>query len=266
VTAKTIHAKAKKKYLRQVKPYVDGGSPFGHVIHGYCVAFGSKPETPGAFLSLAETRVAKPKKKSPPPNISPAYEGTVPARIALEAHRSNFLLMGTRQVVEWIDWVIAPAEIPEADNLVLFIRFPYAGRWYLGNVPSWHFPPPPWWREEFLDVPGQMRPAAWYALDRELLDGAIGWFVMEETACVRFLNSLSGIIRSGGEARPERLELPTFDPVGFGPREQADLRFARDRADYNYTLFRDGLALVTNPFRSSKQTIRVWSPKGGFEE
>ncbi|MGX7877193.1 hypothetical protein ACVDG5_035360 [Mesorhizobium sp. ORM6] len=71
-TAKTVAAQAKRKYARQVKPDANVGSPFGHIIHGYSVAFGSKPGTSGAFLSVAETRIPKPRKKAPPPASQPA--------------------------------------------------------------------------------------------------------------------------------------------------------------------------------------------------
>ena len=112
-TAKTVAAQASRKYARQVKPYVNAGSPFGHVVHGYPVAFGSKPGTTGAFLSLAETRIPKPKKKSPPaPAAQSPAGGGVSTPIALATHRSNFLLMGASQVVDWIDWIITPGELP----------------------------------------------------------------------------------------------------------------------------------------------------------
>jgi hypothetical protein len=242
---------------------VNVASPYGHVVHGYCVAFGSKPGTAGAFLSVAETRVSKPKKKhSLPPNIQPAPAGGVPAPIALVTHRSNFLLMGAWQIVDWIDWMIARREMPLDRNPMAFIRFPYAGRWYLGSALStWPVLLPPWWHEDFGESPNGIRRAAWSMLGRELFGGSIGWFVMEESACIRFLNILTGAIRGGGEDRPVRLELPSFDPVGFGIGEPRGAR----RPDYDYALFRDGLALVTDPFRSHKVEMRKWSPKGGFE-
>ncbi|MGI4813415.1 MAG: hypothetical protein ACRYG5_12905 [Janthinobacterium lividum] len=74
-TAKTIAAQAKRKYARQVKPYLNTGSPFGHVVHGYSVAFGSRPGTAGAFLSVAETRTSKPKKLAPSPLAAPIPAG-----------------------------------------------------------------------------------------------------------------------------------------------------------------------------------------------
>lgn len=38
-----------------------------------------------------------------------------------------------------------------------------------------------------------------------------------------------------------------------------------DGSDYNYAPFRDGLALVGDPFRPRKFETRRWSPKEGFE-
>ena len=98
----------------------------------------------------------------------------------------------------------------------------------------------------------------------ETLSFAVGWFVMEETACRAFLDSLTGIIRAGSEDRPERLGLPSFDPAGFSISEDSRGRRA-DGSDYNYALFRDGLALVGDPFRPRKFETRRWSPKEGFD-
>lgn len=265
-SAKVLKARAKKKYTNQVKPYVNTVSPYGHVIHGYCVAFGSKPETSGAFLSLAETRVSKPKTKETfPPNIQPASAGGVPTPIALATHRSNFFLMGAWQIVDWIDWMIAGREMPLDRSPVVFIRFQYAGRWYLGSALStWPVVLFSWWHEDFSESPNRIHHAAWSTLGRELFGGSIGWFVMEETACMRFLNILTGAIRGGSDDRPPKLELPSFDPVGFGIGEVGRVR-RPEFSDYNYVLFRDGLALVTGSFSSQKMEMRKWSPKEGLE-
>lgn len=264
-TAKTIAAQAKRKYGRQVKPYVNVGSPFGHVVHGYSVAFGSKPGTSGAFLSVAETRIPKPKKKAPPPPTSqpPAGSG-VTTPMALATHRSNFLLMGASPVVDWIDWINAVGEFPEESGPVTFVRFPYAGRWYLGNAFSiWPTLRPYWWHDELWDDPNWRRLAARDVIVRGLLGESVGWFLMEETACSAFLDSLTGMIRTGGGDRPERLDLPSFIPAGFGISEASRGRRA-DGSGYNYALFRDGLALVGDPFRPRKFETRRWSPNEGF--
>ncbi|MBX5086730.1 hypothetical protein HJB56_28815 [Rhizobium lentis] len=266
-TAKTVAAQARHKYTRQVKPYVDTRSPFGHVVHGYSVAFGSKPGTTGAFLSLAETRISKPKKKAPPPPADPIPAGRgVSTTIALATHRSNFLLMGASQIVDWVDWLTVPGEFPADSGPVTFVRLSYAGRWYLGSAfPIWPALFPRWWREEwFWDDPVWRHHVVGDLISRGLLGGSVGWFVMEETACTAFLNGLTGMIRSGGDGRPRRLELPTFEPVGFGIGESSGAPRA-DGSEYNYALFRDGLALLSDPLRLRKFELRRWSPKEGFQ-
>jgi hypothetical protein len=265
-TAKTIAAQAKRKYGRQVKPYVNVGSPYGHVVHGYSVAFGSRPGTSGAFLSVAETSIPKPKKKAPPPPMSqpPAGSG-VTTPMALATHRSNFLLMGASAIVDWIDWINAAGEFPEDPEPVTFVRFPYAGRWYLGNVRSiWPALRAYWWHDELWGDPLWRRLTMRDTVIRGFLGGSNGWFVMEETACQAFLDSLTGMIQAGALDRPARLDLPRFDPSGFGIGEDSRGRLA-DGSDYNYALFRDGLALVGDPFRPKKLELRRWSPKEGFQ-
>lgn len=60
-SAQSVHLQSKNKYLRQVKPYLAGTSPYGKVIHGYSIAFGSRPSVLGAFLSLSETKITRPR-------------------------------------------------------------------------------------------------------------------------------------------------------------------------------------------------------------
>ncbi|NKB79522.1 hypothetical protein HED49_15295 [Ochrobactrum daejeonense] len=185
--------------------------------------------------------------------------------MALATHRSNFLLMGMSPVVNWIDWINTAGEFPVESGPVTFVRFPYAGRWYLGNAFSiWPALRPYWWHDELWDDPNWRRLAIRDTIVRGLLGESVGWFVMEETACRAFLDSLTSMIRAGGDDRPERLDLPSFDPAGFGIREDSRGRRA-DGSDYNYALFRDGLALVGDPFRPRKFETRRWSPKEGFE-
>jgi len=110
-SAESVHRQSKSKYLRQVKPYLAAASRYGKVIHGYSIAFGSAPSTPGAFLSLSETKITKPKvTKGSPLSIlvsDTPRDMATPTSIALAAHRSNFFLMGADDVVDWIDWVRA---------------------------------------------------------------------------------------------------------------------------------------------------------------
>ncbi|WP_085044118.1 hypothetical protein [Ensifer aridi] len=185
--------------------------------------------------------------------------------MALATHRSNFLLMGASPVVDWIDWINAAGEFPEESGPVTFVRFSYARRWYLGSVFSiWPALPPYWWHDEPWDDPVWRRLAVSGVIAHGLLGESVGWFVMEETACRAFLDSLTGMIRARGDGRPERLDLPSFDPVGFGIGEASRRRRA-DGSEYNYALFRDGLALVGDPFRLRKFETRRWWPKEGLE-
>jgi hypothetical protein len=173
--------------------------------------------------------------------------------------------MGASQVVDWIDWIITPGELPADSGPVAFVRLPYAGRWYLGSAFTiWAALLPHWWHDGFWEDPVWRHHAVRDVVDRGFLGGSVGWFVMEETACTGFLNSLTGMIRTGGDGRPGRLDLPSFDPVGFGFGEGSRGRHV-DGSEYNYALFRDALALLGDPFRSRKLEIRRWSPKEGFQ-
>ncbi|MGI4813414.1 MAG: hypothetical protein ACRYG5_12910 [Janthinobacterium lividum] len=87
---------------------------------------------------------------------------------------------------------------------------------------------------------------------------------MEETACTEYLNSLTGMIRTDGNDRPRRFDLPSFEPVGFGLGGRSHDRRVHG-SEYNYALFRDGFALLDDPFRSRQVEIRTWSPKEGFK-
>lgn len=266
-TAKAVAVEAKRKYARQVKPYVNKGSPFGQVVHGYSVAFGSQPGTTGAFLSVAETLVPKPRKKPPSPSAEHAVRsGGVSTPMALATHRSNFILMGLMQVVDWIDGVARTGPLPPDAGPVAFVRLPYAGRWYLGSAFSiWPALLARWWHDGLWDDPVWRLHIVRDVISRGFLGESVGWFVMEETACRAFLNDLTGMIRSGGENLPERLVLPSFEPVGFGTGEGSLGRRADGEEFYNYALFRDGLALLGDPFRPRKLETRRWLPKEGFE-
>src|SRR5579872_52162 len=108
VTSAGTSRRAKDKYLRQVKPYLAVVFPHGTVIHGYSIAFASRPGSAGAFLHVAETQISKPRgKRRPPAQMDPvpgSAEAT-PTSLALSAHRSNFSLMNAPSVVQWIDWI-----------------------------------------------------------------------------------------------------------------------------------------------------------------
>ncbi|MFS3135388.1 hypothetical protein ACLRDC_08355 [Gluconacetobacter sacchari] len=265
-SAAKIANAAKRKYVKQVKPFVAKPSPFGEVIHGYSIAFGAKPTVAGSFLAVSETRISKPRKRTPPPGDpqrGAISEGT-PAPMALATHRSNFLLMGTPEVTNWIDWIRLPDSPAPERHDVPFLRFDYAGRTYL-TAPPWLFRPggPSWWIEDFFDHPEWWRLARRARLSPSHRPGSdFGWFAIEEKAGAEFLNALSNAIRDRGTALPATIRLPTVEPTGFAAGD----RIAGADADepYQYALFRDGLALLGEPFRGRPRDVVVWSPDGGM--
>ena len=267
-SAQSVHLQSKNKYLRQVKPYLAVTSPYGKIIHGYSIAFGSRPRAPGAFLSLSETKITKPrgKKGAPPPSQTGEItgEGSTPTSIALAAHRSNFFLMGGDDVVDWIDWVRTADRVPPEPTPIEFLRLQYAGRRYLVHASSlWWVDPAPDLLRELFDYQHQWRHTLRWP-PRRIVDRRpqLGWFAIEETAGTDFLKLLTSIIQNGGRSIPATLSLPGFAPVGFGLGGEGVGR-GRDDADYQYALFRDGLALLGDPNRGRLLGITTWSPKDG---
>ncbi|MGB3044002.1 MAG: hypothetical protein WBB98_12540 [Xanthobacteraceae bacterium] len=267
-SAAKIANAAKRKYVKQVKPFVAKPSPFGEIIHGYSIAFGSKPTVAGSFLAVSETRISKPRKRTPPPSVPQTgaiAEGT-PAPMALATHRSNFLLMGALEVTNWIDWIRLPDSPARERHDVPFLRFGYAGRTYLAAPPRLLRPGgPPWWIEDFFDHP------EWWRLARQARlspsrhpSSDFGWFAIEEKAGAKFLNALSNAIRDRGTGLPATMRLPTVEPAGFA-LSAGDRIFGADADEpYQYALFRDGLALLSEPFRGRPRDVVVWSPEGGI--
>jgi hypothetical protein len=261
-----IGGRAKRKYLRQVRPHIAKLSAHGTVIHGYSVAFGSRPGSPGAFLHIAETRIRQPrgKKLALPSSESTTAVQTVETSLVLASHRSNFTLMDAPYIVAWIDRIRGIAESPDDRASVEFFQIAYAGRSFLGCVNSlWPPGSSRLWLEELWD-----HPAWWlrfarreFPLQRDRNRFA-GWFVMEEQACKRFLDALSGMIRGDSERIPELLESPRFDPVGFEVSEGAVVIRGPD-SGYAYALFRDGLALLGTPPRRMAGH-RTWRPSEGL--
>ncbi|BCH34341.1 hypothetical protein MesoLjLc_62710 [Mesorhizobium sp. L-8-10] len=194
-SAAKIANAAKRKYVKQVKPFIAKSSPFGEIIHGYSIALGSKPTVTGSFLAVSETRISKPRKRTPLPSVpqrGAIAEGT-PAPMALATHRSNFLLMGAPEVTNWIDWIRLPdSPAPERHDFP-FLRFGYAGRTYLAAPPRLLRPGgPPWWIEDFFDHPEWWRLARRARLWPSRHPGSdFGWFAVEEKAGAEFLNALS---------------------------------------------------------------------------
>ncbi|WP_412774054.1 hypothetical protein [Nitrobacter sp.] len=256
---------AKRKYLRQVRPHLAAASPHGKVIHGYSIAFGSRPGTAGAFLHVAETLISKPRGRrreptQPAPLPSPE---AAPTSLALSAHRSNFAIMDAPSVVQWIDWVRDDGERPDEMLPSSFIRIPYAGRFFLCSMEmGWPFGGYPDWLDEFW------HPRWWPPLRRARTlswgrDDFAGWFAMEEKAAEGFLNALSAIVRNGRDNLPETLELPRVDPTGFGLGGD-DAVLGSPDSEYRYALYRDGLALLGSPPPRRIAGHRTWLPREGI--
>lgn len=186
--------------------------------------------------------------------------------MALATHRSNFLLMGAPEVTNWIDWIRLPDSPAPERHEIPFLRFDYAGRAYLA-APPWRLRPgsPPWWIEDFFDHPEWWRLARRARLSPPRHPGFdFGWFAIEEKAGSEFLNALSNAIRNRAVGLPTTMRLPTVEPTGFSL--SAEDRIARADADepYQYALFRDGLALLGEPFRGRPRDVVIWSPDGGM--
>ena len=267
-SAAKIANAAKKKYIKQVKPFVAKPSPFGKIIHGYSIAFGSKPTTAGSFLAVSETRISKPRTPAASAGaaqVDESPEGT-PASMALATHRSNFLLMGAPDVTDWIDWIRSPDSAPPERTDVPLLRFDYASRSYLAAT-LWLSRPdgPPWWIEDFFDHPGWWRFARRARLSPPShACSDFGWFAIEEKAGTEFLNALSNSIRDRGVGPPETMRLPIVEPTGFALSTGDRAAVVDADEPYHYALFRDGLALLGQPFRGRPRDIVVWSPDVGM--
>lgn len=267
-SAAKIANAAKKKYIKQVKPFVAKPSPFGKVIHGYSIAFGSKPTTAGSFLAVSETRISKPRKRTASIGVGQADEAPegTPASMALATHRSNFLLMGVPDVTNWIDWLRLPDSAPPERSDVQLLRFDYAGRTNLAATPWLSRPDgPPWWIDDFFDHHGWWRFARRARLSPPSHPGSdFGWFAIEEKAGAEFLNTLSNAIRDRGVGPPATMRLPTVEPTGFALSAGDRATVADADEPYRYALFRDGLALLGEPFRGRPRDVVAWSPDGGL--
>jgi hypothetical protein len=266
-SAAKIANAAKGKYVRQVKPFVAKPSKFGKIVHGYSIAFGSKPTVAGSFLALSETRISKPRKRTTTAGVSQGGsppDGT-PVSMALATHRSNFILMGAPEVTNWIDWVHSPDSPPPEESDVPLLRFDYAGRTYLAAMP-WPLRPggPQWWTDDFFDHPDWWRVARRSPLSPPRhSSSSFGLFVIEEKAGTEFLSALSDSIRNRGLGALTTMSLPTFEPTGFAISAGDRIAAPEVDAPYQYALFRDGLALLGEPFRGRPRSVVVWSPDGG---
>jgi hypothetical protein len=266
VTSSGLSRAAKRKYLRQVRPHLASSSPHGRVIHGYSIAFGSKPGTGGAFLHIAETLIPSSRGRQSPPLQTPPLPNpdAAPTSLVLSTQRSNFSVMDAPSVVHWIDWVRDSGDRPDDTLPSEFIRVPYAGRTFLCSLErGWPFAGDPDWLDDFWHP--RWRPHLWRArMHHRRIDEFAGWFAMEEMAAERFLNALSGIIRNGRENLPVLLELPQLNPIGFGLGGDEPGRTSAD-SEYRYALYRDGLALLGSPPPRRIIGSRTWFPMEGLQ-
>lgn len=268
-SAAKITNAAKKKYIKQVKPFVAKPSPFGKIIHGYSIAFGSKPTTAGSFLAVSETRISKPRKGTASTGIAQVDEVPegAPASMVLATHRSNFLLMGGVDVTNWIDWLRLPDSAPPERPDIPLLRFDYAGRTFLAPLlRPWRSDGPPWRYEYLFDHPSWWRIVRRTPLSPTRHPGSdYGWFAIEEKAGFEFLSALSNAIRDRRAGRPPvSIRLPTVEPTGFALSDGDRAAAADSDEPYRYALFRDGLALLGEPFRGRPRDVVLWSPDGGM--
>ena len=263
----STRSKGKSKYYRQVKPHLAKASPHGPTVHGYSISFGSMPTVSGAFLHASETKISKPRGRGTgptgaAPSISPE---STPTSLALASHRSNFALMGASSVVAWIDWVLGRGGDEEDRSPAIFLEVPYAERRFLVSADFvWPYDELLGWRNSLLRLV-----EAWPRLYqrfpvRRRRKGLRVWFAMELHSAELFLNSLSSIIRGGGEVAQEFLELPRSETVGF-TSDRDGIREGPRGSEYEYAVYRDGLALLGSPHPQKVDGYRIWSPKGGME-
>ena len=263
-SAKTTSGQGRRKYYKQVRPHLAKRSPHGSTVHGYSIAFGSRPGTPGAFLHASETLIPRRSRilKNP---VEPANPESTPTSLALATHRSNFSLMDASRVVAWIDWVRGGMEDVDSILPAIFLQIPYAGRMFLASAESlWPYHPYWYW---LADLPSDL--VLWSRfrqgqMDRRNSDYFGGLFVMEEKSAERFLSFLSAIIRRRREIIPDVIELPQTEPEGFAIGQDGEDTFVRD-SDYAYALYRDGLALLGSPLPQRINGYRIWSPRDGME-
>ena len=257
-----IKRRANRKYERQVQPYLGYTSSHGKVIHGYSIAFGSKPTKPGAFLHVAEAEIPKQAGRTDLSAglASPASSTGTPTSLALATQRSNFCLMGARTVVAWIDWARGRGERPDDKSPVHFLRLGYAGQTFLACLESLILLDR---YESILDFT-QQNPKLRLHLPT-MIDflqerrGFYPWFVMKTDVAERFLESLSSIIQGEREDTPEILELPTVEPFGLMAHREEEEQ-ALLAPEYPYVLYRDGLALLGDRIEWAESFS--WDPRG----
>lgn len=260
VTDSRISGEARRKYLRQVKPHIASSCVHGKVVHGYSVAFGSNPTSHNTYLHVAETKIAKGRRK--PASPPTAASGPVLTSLALASHRSNFLLMGASQVIAWIDWLHGAGVRPAEDTITTFLSVELAGRRFW--VATEQFLPylRPWVELDAFDWP--WGPWHWEEFERwrrRLWGGPDNVFAMDEWAAKSFLFALSAMIGGGEGQMPQVLDLPVIEPLGLFT--EPDRAGREEDARYPVAQFRDGLALLGRMSRSHRPDMHAWSPRQG---
>ena len=242
-----VRAKARKKYTRQIIPYLGVISPNGPVAHGYAVAFGSRPTSAGAFLAVAETSA---RATLGSPGRPPSARG-VRRAIALASHRSNFRLMRAEALVSAIDYVEGAGPAPDDEQM--FLRVSFGGRNFLVAIPNpddaMHLIFP-----EYFSMPGRHR----------LLHGSEFFrYGMDEQCAMAILEQLRGLVKDRRDfdkeaefSGAETLNLPEIEPIGLG--EDSVDPWVDEGSEL--VVFRDGLAaLRIAPGAAVEIAVLRWS-------
>ena len=268
-----VTRQSKNKYCMQVEKHLECTFKGQKMIHGYSIAFGSSPKKHGAYLSLTETQIAKPRRGMNLPSgqesgtivqndgeASDSYDQTpwqepgsveyfeAPTSIALASHRANFLLLGSHEVVEMIDRLENRDDQTPRQGYLLFLKVQYAEREFLLHPSSIH-----WLEYQHVRSMGYLEFRDYETLRSHWLHNLKvgpfpdwGCFAIEADAGTAFLNELSEIIWEGSRSTPDTLRLPSVPPAGFYTEvDQIDMAGKED--NYHYTIIRDGLAMLGKP-------------------
>lgn len=275
-SATYIARRSRDKYHNQVRPFVGKWTlKPERAIHGYSVAFGANCFRPGAFLSISETEVTgrqTPRRR--PPQLSPPSPASLPAptlvptaiSMAMASHRSNFILMGALPIANWIDWARGYSDVRPDSGEIVFFKLEQAGRKYLvaapGYLSSKHL-------DDFYGRDVSYLPhSLWYRpnLCAPDIDNPFGGiFAMDLDAATLFLQQLVPLVVDRRDISEEELELPVFEPHGFGGSySEVNGISERGGGEGAYALFRDGMALLDGARARILPGIYRWNPYQGW--
>ena len=240
-----ISRRGKKKYDRQVRPYVGKRSAYGAIIHGYSVAFGCRPGSVGAFLHLSETQIPGSGNAgmSSSEMENDSDNGASPEYLVLATFRANFCLIGAQIVVSWLDWIrgerMRPREIGEQHFSIIGVD----GRNFLICADTY-------------SVQHESRKNG---------SGFFGQFAVEQNTAEQFLRMLTDIIGDDVRAIERCLDLPEVEHHGFGINAEYG-KFGIAESRRAYVLYRDGLALINRRDYSEYSPIgyQNWNPQLGI--